>query len=264
MVNNSEVKTMKRLFPWYDSQWLSAFETAKSIIQKTSPQKLASFTAAFKPLKTREDFEVIKLPKVFNQEILEKSKDIIKNLEIGQKETHEIFRLGRFVIHNHPFFNQIHESVTEMVSELVKEEVEATYNFLSLYNNLGVCAVHMDSPEAKYTFDICIEQSIDWKIFISQRQDWKNNFEYTYENWHQQIINDPKNHFTEYSLKSGDGIIFSGSSQWHYRNPISDKANNNFCNLIFFHFTPKGMKKLINPQNWAEIFEMPELKQLTE
>lgn len=254
---------MKNQFPWYDSEWLTFYIAAKKLIKEHYPAKLNTFIEAFEPLQTRKDFEVVRLADFLSEDVLEKSKELIRNLENEKKETHEIFNFGRLVVHNHEFFNQLHESITDSVSKLVKEEVEPTYNFLSLYRNLGVCDVHMDAPTAKYTVDICIEQSIDWKIYISQRKDWAEDFEKYGENWQEQILNDPANHFTAYSLKPGGGIIFSGSSQWHYRKRIYQPNQNNFCNLIFFHFKPKGMNEIINPQNWAKLFDIPEIDSLT-
>ena len=253
---------MKYHYPWYDSHWLAAYNEAKEIIAESNPKQLENFLKTFKPLKTRPDFDVIKLPDVLSPETIEQSKALIKNLQNNQKETHEVFRFGRTVIHNHPFFDEIQESLTKKVSELVKEEVEASYNFLSLYFHLGVCAVHMDSPEAKYTVDICIEQSTDWKIHISQTKKWTENFEYEGQDWQSHILNDPQNKFTEYSLTPGNGIVFAGSSQWHYRNPIVQKSNKDFCHLIFFHFFPKGMREIINPRNWAKMFDTPAIDQI--
>lgn len=253
---------MKHNYPWYDAVWLTKYSRAKALIEERRPRKLKTFVEAFEPLKTRPDFEVVKVSNILSPEAVEQSKELIKNLKHTEKETHEIFKFGRLVIHNHPFFNQIQDELTDTVSSLVKEEVEASYNFLSLYYNLGVCGVHMDSPEAKYTVDICIEQSTDWKIYISQTKDWAEDFDYQGADWQKQILDDPENKFKPYSLKSGSGIIFSGSSQWHYRNPITAKSKQNFCHLIFFHFFPKGMRELMNARNWAKIFDAPELENL--
>lgn len=255
---------MKNKFPWYDSVWLTNYIRAKEILAESNPQKLKQFIEAIKPLKTRSDFEVIEVADILSPEIVEQSKELIINLQNREKETHEIFNFGRLVIHNHPFFDRIQEDLTKKVSQLVKEEVEASYNFLSLYYNIGVCDVHMDSPEAKYTLDICLEQSTDWKIHISQRMDWMEEFEYSGQDWQKHILEDPVNKFKSYSLKPGSGIIFSGSSQWHYRNPITEKSKQHFCHLIFFHFFPKGTKELLDPRNWASMFETPELEKISQ
>ena len=122
----------------------------------------------------------------------------------------------------------------------------------------------MDAPLAKYTVDLCIEQSIGWKIFIAQRQDWVNSFESNGQSWHKQIVEDPNNHFQPYSLRPGSGIIFSGSSQWHYRDRITEFGKTNHCHLIFFHFIPKGMEELIQYHHWAKLFDIAELDTILE
>ncbi len=251
---------ISKTFPWYDSIWLAHYLEAKRIITEHHPEKLEAFIQALAPLQTRKDFEVINLKDFLSPEILEASKLLIKKLEVEKQESHEFMRFGRLVVHNDGYFNQIHSSITETISELVGEELEASYNFLSLYNNLGVCKVHMDAPSAKYTVDLCIEQSTDWKIFISQRKDWIEDFEYEGNNWQSLIRNDPTNHFQPFSLTPGSGIIFSGSSQWHYRDRIFDPDQENFCHLIFFHFIPKGMREIMHPMNWGKTFEIPKLE----
>jgi hypothetical protein len=54
------------------------------------------------------------------------------------------------------------------VSDLVGEEVEPSYNFLSLYTRMGIFEPHLDAPSAKWTLDICIDQSEPWPIYFSQ------------------------------------------------------------------------------------------------
>lgn len=157
------------------------------------------------------------------------------------------------------FFVQLHAKVIDFVSEAVGEEVESSYNFLSLYNNFGVCAVHMDAPIAKWTLDVCIEQSEPWPIYFSQVRPWPEDFICETRDWEACIKNDPENQFTAYLLQEGEAIIFSGSSQWHYRERISKTQQQNYCYLIFFHFHPTGQRKIFYPKNWANLFGIPEL-----
>ncbi|MCY7281379.1 MAG: hypothetical protein LH610_10885 [Sphingomonas bacterium] len=88
------------------------------------------------------------------------------------REKHEMLRFGRLIVHEAELCTELQAKLTDRISELVNEPVEPSYNFLSLYNNLGVCAVHMDAPSAKWTFDYCIEQSDPWPIYLSQVQPW--------------------------------------------------------------------------------------------
>ena len=66
--------------------------------------------------------------------------------------------------------------------------------------------------------------------------------------------------FARYTMSSGEAIIFGGSSQWHYRAPMPQATRDGFCTLLFFHFVPAGSSALSQPENWADIFGVPELR----
>jgi hypothetical protein len=249
------------IFPWYDSIWLSAYVRAKRLIQDDYPHKYLEFIDAFAPLRTRLDFQTMTIDNIFTDETFTQIEDAIAKLSKDELERQELLKFGRFVVHDHASFTQLHHLITPLVSDLVGELVEPSYNFLSLYNNLGVCRVHMDAPYAKYTLDICIDQSHPWPIYFSQVRDWPEDFE-NRSNWEQAIKTDPINIFTAHDLSPRQAVIFSGSSQWHYRKRIPQQTDNNFCHLLFFHFVPNGMTKKIDPHNWATLFDLPELDRL--
>lgn len=251
-------------FPWYDSPWLDAYTQAKSIIAEHHPARLAEFIAAFEPLRTRLDFEVVECPNVFSAEKLAEIRSLIKEIQARDFEKHEVFSFGRLIMHDLPYFIQLQAELTEWVSECVQEEVEPCYNFLSLYNNLGVCKIHMDAPSAKWTLDVCIDQSEIWPIHFSQTIPWPEDFQYEGTDWEERIKTDPANTFRSYELTPGNGIIFSGSSQWHYRDRIVRAARENFCHLVFLHYIPKGTQALRSPKKWASHFNIPELAILQE
>ena len=249
----------QKKFPWYDAVWLNRYVETKRIIRDVAPDKLKMFEEMIAPLRTRPDFEPIKLTNFLSEDFLRQTKAFIADLPNDQKETHEIFRFGRTVLHNHELFNEHHRAITDQISELVGEEVEPSYNFLSLYYNMGVCEVHMDAPEAKYTVDLLIEQTVDWPIYISNWQDWPENLEINESDWQAVIKNNPANKFSSYSLEPGGGVIFSGSNSWHYRDAIYQPRKKHHCHLIFFHFIPKGTKAIIDPKNWGNLLDIPEL-----
>ena len=62
-------------------------------------------------------------------------------------------------------------------------------------------------------------------------------------------------------MDPGEAVVFGGSSQWHYRDPMPEATRTDFCTLLFFHFIPAGSAALSRPENWADIFEVPELRQ---
>ncbi len=252
---------MKHIFPWYDSNWLCAYVLAKQSLQHSYPHEYKNFVAAMEPLRTRADFETIKIDRMFDTTTMSEIRDLIDRLHQERLEKHEFFQFGRFVVHDLDYFVELQARITPLVSDLVGEAVEPSYTFLCLYNNLGICKVHMDAPLAKYTLDVCIEQSHPWPIYFSQVRPWPEDFN-NRPDWESAIVADPHNKFTAHNLDPGEAVIFSGSSQWHYRQPIPQQLERNFCHLVFCHFIPAGMSEILQPKNWATIFNIPEFEDL--
>jgi hypothetical protein len=253
---------MKNNYPWYDSIWLNSYVQAKNIIKEKYPSLLDEFIETIDVLKVRPDFQTIKYQNVFDKKTLSEVSEFVKKLKSSELEKQELFNFGRLIVHDHPFFNQLQNTFVDFVSEVVQEPVESYYNFLSLYNNLGVCDVHMDAAYSKWTLDICIDQSDVWPIYLSQVLPWPENFKPSDKDWREQIKKDPENNFMKYTLESGEAIVFGGSNQWHFRDRILRKSNENFCHLIFFHFIPKGTRDIVDTSKWASMFGVPELAQL--
>lgn len=167
---------------------------------------------------------------------------------------------GRYFSHNLNFFCDLQETYKSFVEEQVGEDLESSYNFLSLYQNGGKCEPHMDSPISKWTLDICLDQSHIWPIELSHYQHWPNSLDELKEEW-LKILADRKE-FREFHLRPKDALLFSGSSFWHKRSPIKRTMGvNSHCHLIFFHFIPKGTRELVNPANWPTLFDVPELRE---
>jgi hypothetical protein len=255
-----------RLYPWYDSVWLSKYEEAKTIIRRVRPDALPAFVHAFHISHTRPDFKVKFLEQPFDEATLGEIRRVTASLRPTDLELHEARRFGRFVVHDHPFFTELQQRTVPWVSEVVGEPVEARYNFLSLYTSKGVCAVHMDAPEAKWTLDLCIDQAAPWPIHFSEVQPWPDSEAEAWSNegWENDIKKSRSLEFTSYTLEPGQAVIFSGSSQWHYRDPMPEASGRQFCTLLFFHFIPKGAAKLVRPKNWARLFGIPELSGLSD
>jgi len=245
-------------FPWYDSLWLKAYTQAESLLSKRSTSATAEFVDAMDVFRVSPKFNEIQINSILSKPTLERVRTIISNVDPALYEKHEFLKFGRLVIHDLPEFNTIQQELTSHVEQAVGEPLEASYNFLSLYNNLGKCDLHMDSPYAKWTLDICIDQSAIWPIYFSEVVRWPEGFT-PEDNWQSNIISSSERKFREYTLEPNQAVIFAGSSQWHYRNRIEQRFKQNFCHLLFLHFIPLGTKELINPRNWARLFSAPEL-----
>ena len=245
--------------PWYDANWLNTFQRAKELVSKHHPQRLSEFLDSFKALRTDADFVPRLIEGAIDVKTLDEIREFIRSFDDQQLEQHELLTFGRLILHNQEYISTLQKQLSETVGEAVNEPVEPCYNFLSLYNNLGVCQVHMDAPEAKWTLDICVDRTAPWPIHISQVRNWPEAFVQTQDDWQLQIKSDPAIHFASYETNPGDGLVFSGSSQWHYRDRIPRTSQQNLCHLIFLHYVPRGTRELVQPWNWATIFDMPEL-----
>jgi len=186
---------------------------------------------------------------------------VIATTPVDKLEVHEIKDFGRIVLHDNPVFTEMQQGLVRTMSDLVGEPVEPSYNFLSMYTQLGVCEPHLDAPSAKWTLDICLRQSEPWPIHISQIIPWPEERLEVCSDWQLAIKNDPNLTFESKSLTEGNAIVFSGSSQWHFRDPLPNRpGKKGFCNLLFFHFIPEGTRDLVRPRNWAKLFSCPELE----
>lgn len=258
---SKQIQSEWQRLPWYDSYWHSSFINAQKFISENYPEKFEGFTRSFDVLRTDPKFEVKNLDQIIPNEVHEEIRQFVKNIDKSDFKKYEFFQFGRLIKHNLPFFNKIQESLVDKVSEIVREEVEVSYNFLSLYNVLGVLHPHMDAPSAKWTLDFCIDQSEVWPIYLSKVIPWPKDFNYG-DNWIEEVKNDPNNEFQEYQLTPGKAVLFGGSSQWHYRERLAKVNGDKFCHLVFFHYIPKGTKDLCFPKKWASIFGIPELNEI--
>lgn len=250
---------MSQRFPWYDSVWLRKYVAAKEVITRVRPSLLPDFVRAFEPFRTRSDFTVRALDRVFDDATMARILELVHTLKLQRLEAHEARSMGRFVVHDDPWITKLQGTLTSMVSEQVGERVEPSYNFLSLYTKMGVCPVHMDAPEAKWTLDLCLEQSEPWPIHFSRIVPWPEDFTYEGGDWQEWIKANPDLRFQSHALEPGKAVIFSGSSQWHYRDRLPPSGQKQFCHLLFFHFVPEGLYDLSRPKHWPRLFDLPEL-----
>ena len=141
---------------------------------------------------------------------------------------HELQEFGRHVIEDDEVFTKIQRGLVERVSKEVGEPVEMTYNFLTTYTSDGRMHAHMDHPVAKYTLDHLLVSNVRWPLYVSSVEDWPTNGR-----------GPSKSHvFNMFTHAEGYTLLFSGSSQWHFRKPLG--MHNASSRLVFFHFAPLG------------------------
>lgn len=246
--------------PWYDGQFLRMFEAAKQYLAIVRPDAVPDFVAGFAPLRTPADFRIAQVKDLFSAEVHDQIRHIVAGISAPQLGLHEVKSFGRDIVHDHPEFGELQKMVMPLVCELTGQDLEPGYNFLSLYGNSGKCDPHLDQPISMYTLDYCIDQSHEWPIYFSDIVDWPTAE--SMQGWDAAaVLEDQRLSFREYVLHPNEAILFSGSSQWHYRKAMSQPG---FCNLLFFHYFPKGCDNLVDFQGWPELFDLPELGALCD
>ncbi len=211
--------------------------------------------------RTDPDFKASLIPDFFDEDALADIRAVVAAEAPDLLEKHEVGQFGRDVVHDHPVFLSLQASILERVSSAVGEPVELSYNFLSLYGPDGVCAPHMDAPSSKWTLDLCVDQSRPWPIRVSEVVPWAEDWVDPDDgDWEGSIQKSTR--FDAFEMVPGDALVFGGSSQWHYREPMPSATSEDFCTLLFFHFIPAGTSELVQPSNWARLFGVPALADL--
>lgn len=249
---------------WYDSIWLRRYFDARTMIAKVAPARLPEFENAMSVFRTPSSFEVKYVSGFLDAKALQDVRETIAAIPRDSMELHELQKFGRLIVHDWPPFTAMQAQMVDLVSELAGERVEPCYNFLSLYSRRGVCEPHLDTPSAKWTFDLCVDQSEPWPISFSSIIPWPNDRDELIEDWRAVREARSPHEIRSLALEPGDALLFSGASQWHYRDPIPANGRKSFCDLLFFHFIPEGTSELVQPRNWARLFDVPELDSIPD
>ena len=235
-------------FP-YESYWYESYRRVSDFLRATDAAASRHFESRIDQLRIRPDFSDKFLGAYLPASTRRRLADLMAALGKDEIEMHEFLQFGRGVVHDHPACNEFQSRLVNDVSDLLGEPVLASYNFLSLYNNLGVCELHMDAPPATWTLDCCIAQSGPWPIYLSPVQPWPRSPDDFAAGWPERVKSSIP--FREVIMEPGDALLFAGSSQWHYRERIPRAQRDNFCHMAFFHFIPEGCADLVNPEDWA-------------
>jgi len=242
-------------FDWYDSHFLAKFEAARRMLEIVNPHRVDAFVGAFASLRTDPGFEVRHV-----REICDPARfgDLLAQVGAVPKQrlkSYENAEFGRSILHDLPVLDALQRELTPLVSQLAGETVVPCYNFLSLYHGGGRCPPHMDAPSAKWTLDLCLAQSCEWPILFSKVVPWPISGKPPVLP-QGAGVSMPDLAFRDHVLHPNEALLFSGSSQWHYRDAIPDGG---FCHLAFLHYHPAGCADLVAPARWAERFDLPEL-----
>jgi hypothetical protein len=124
-------------------------------------------------------------------------------------------------IHNEPTLAALHEALAGLVSNLGSEPVLASYCYLGCYEAGSVLHRHRDRPQCVYNLSLVLDmQGPDgtepppWPIWL-------------------EIDGRP----VPVLLQVGDGLLYSGTELWHWRDALPPGQRAIVC---FYHFVPQG------------------------
>lgn len=124
----------------------------------------------------------------------------------------------RSALHNEPTSASLHRGLARIVSSLCGETVLASYCYLSCYEAGAVLHRHRDRPQCNYNLSLVLDmqgpagEPDPWPIYL-------------------EVDGRP----TSVLLEVGDGLVYSGTELWHWREALPEGQRAIVC---FFHFVP--------------------------
>lgn len=242
---------------WYDGWWWREHARVRRWLAEHEPDRLGEFVEAFEALRVPASFEPLVLQDAVSPAERRDMVEAIAAIDPVQLEAHELDSFGRHTVHD--FFADFRGRAQEIVEGSVGMDLEPSYDFLSLYRDVGVCETHLDAPNAMWTLDIVLDQSALWPLHVSRVVPWPSD---TDGATHVPALDDLAMSWQSIDLDVGEAVVFGGSNQWHGREPMPTQTPPGWAHLVFFHFIPAGTADLVNPDHWPELFDLPELAML--
>jgi hypothetical protein len=162
---------------------------------------------------------VLKLNNILAEEDFKYTLSCINRFWKNRKQlmSFDDFMFYRYYLHNPSFLKVMHKKLLPLAQEKFNTELKMSYSFLSMYiKGIGICPLHTDRPQCRYSIDLCLDQISPWPIFIND---------------------------VEYLLQPNEALLYSGVEHPHYRNKIQP---DNYVSLAFFHFVDADFEGDLN------------------
>jgi hypothetical protein len=126
----------------------------------------------------------------------------------------------RSALHNEPTIASLHRGLAAILSGICGETVLASYCYLSCYEAGAVLERHKDRPQCKYNLSLVLD--MQGPEATAEPEPWPIYLE---------IDGQPE----AVLLQVGDGLAYSGTDIWHWRDALPAGQRAIVC---FFHFVP--------------------------
>lgn len=126
----------------------------------------------------------------------------------------------RSALHNEPTIASLHRGLATILGNICGETLQASYCYLSCYEAGAVLLRHKDRPQCKYNLSLVLD--MQGPEAASEPEPWPIYLE---------IDGQPE----AVLLQVGDGLAYSGTDLWHWRDALPAGQRAIVC---FFHFVP--------------------------
>jgi hypothetical protein len=123
-------------------------------------------------------------------------------------------------LHNPATFAAFHHGLARLVTAICGEPLIASYCYLGCYEEGAVLERHKDRPQCAYNLSLVFDMQnrhgppAPWPIYL-------------------ELDGKPR----EVLLEVGDGLLYSGTEIWHWRDALPPGQRALVC---FYHFVPEG------------------------
>ncbi len=128
----------------------------------------------------------------------------------------------RASIHNEPTIAALHAGLAGIVNSIGPEPVLPSYSFLSCYEEGAVLDRHLDRPQCRYNICFVLDMQFTGADGTGEPEPWPIYLE---------LDGRP----VEALMQVGDGVFFSGSTIWHWRDALPPGRRVVVC---FSHYVP--------------------------
>jgi len=145
----------------------------------------------------------------------------VDNAQENQTVTLEHYRQKAYFVE---LPNHVVEKITSFVQNIYPEKIKLTEISFATYRKIDgpdpILSPHFDSTfeEPRFTFDLQLKSNISWPIVVEGRS---------------------------YILNDNEALVFSGTSQIHWRTP-RDFKDDDFIDMVFCHFSLVDNNKKIS------------------
>lgn len=126
----------------------------------------------------------------------------------------------RAALHNEPTIASLHRGLATMLGKVCGETLQASYCYLGCYEAGAVLERHKDRPQCKYNLSLVLD--MQGPDSMPEPEPWPIYLE---------IDGQPE----AVLLQVGDGLAYSGTDLWHWREALPAGQRAIVC---FFHFVP--------------------------